>query len=247
MGFGSDVGRVRENNEDYLLFDAEIQLSLVADGVGGHYGGDIASELAAKTIQGVIKDRLNNRGDPYHSETAQRIPSIIQEAIGKAHEAILQRASGDMSLSSMATTIVLGLCCGEHLYIAHVGDSRAYLINKKKITQLTADHSLVANLLKQGQVTKKEAENHILRHVITQCLGCTEYQGPDITIIDWHEGDIFLFCTDGLTDAVDDYNIIRIIHKNRHDLQSGAESLIDFANRKGGADNITVILTAYSA
>lgn len=241
VAFISDVGRVRENNEDYLVVDEEMGLVLVADGMGGHLGGEVASELAAATIQTIIRDRLE-RLEPGDDPD---IPELIKAAIDRAHEAILQQAATDEALNGMGTTVVLGLCRGDQLHVAHVGDSRAYVINHSEIIPLTEDHSLVANLLKQGDISKKEAENHRFRHIITQCLGCDGYFGPELNTVTWQEDDVFLFCSDGLTDQVDDRLIKKIVSKNQHDLQNGVEALVNYANKKGGIDNVTVILSKY--
>jgi PPM family protein phosphatase len=235
IGFSSHPGLVRTNNEDYLVVDQEIGLLLVADGVGGHQGGEVASKLGAETIQREIRRRL--QADPQ-----TQVADVIREAVYQAHQAILECAAQDPALVGMGTTVVLGLACQGAFHVAHVGDSRAYLINSQSITPLTGDHSLVSNLIKTGEITEKESRTHVWRHVITQCLGCNEYVGPDIITPACRPGDLVLFCTDGLTDLVRDRRIQKLAWKNRQDLYRGAENLVALANKKGGNDNITIVL-----
>jgi len=235
IGFCTHPGRVRANNEDYLLVDEEIGLVLVADGVGGHQAGEVASQLAAQTIHTLIKQRLLE-------DQEADITAVIQEAIDQAHDEIQKIATLQPDHNGMGSTVVLGLCHQEQIFIGHVGDSRAYLIHRRGIEPLTADHSLVATLVKTGDISQKEARDHSLRHVITQCLGCEKYFGPEISQVNWQPGDILLLCSDGLTDLLTDHCIKKAVQKSRGDLQICADNLVDIANQKGGFDNISVIL-----
>ncbi len=235
IGFCTHAGRVRTSNEDYLLVDEEIGLVLVADGVGGHQAGEVASQLAAQTIHRVIKQRLIQ-------DQKVDLSALIHEAIGQAHDEIQKSAADNLEHNGMGSTVVLGLCRNEQLFIGHVGDSRAYLIHRRKIRQLTSDHSLVATLVKIGDISEKEARDHSMRHVITQCLGCEKYSGPDIHPVNWQPEDILLLCSDGLSDLLTDQCIRKTVQKSRRDLQACADKLVDIANQKGGFDNISVIL-----
>jgi len=233
----TDRGRVRENNEDYYIVDEEINLFIVADGVGGCRGGEVASRLAAETIRQVIRERLIKPGN--HN---RNIEAIIQEAINCAHGTIVNEAADDPSLSSMGTTIVLGLLQGETLYVAHVGDSRALLVNAQQISLLTEDHSVVMDLISEGKISWEDAKHHEMRHVITQCLGCAKYLGPEIKKFDFNKDDILLLCSDGLTDMVEDYEIKQMIVEKGGNLEQVADALPKLANSRGGRDNITLVL-----
>jgi len=229
-----DIGRVRDNIEDEYLVDEEIGLFLVADGLGGHRAGEVASRLGAETIHGFLK------AHPVTDNST--INQLIKKAVDNAHEVILNRAFNNSNLRGMGTTVVLALCRGDRLYIAHVGDSRAYLINSEGIKLLTEDHSLVHRLLKTGEITREEARTHSQRHVITQCLGSDGYFGPDINTYGWTPGDFLLLCSDGLTDMVDDKTIKKVVLENKNDIQHGADELVKLANEGGGRDNIAVLI-----
>jgi serine/threonine protein phosphatase PrpC len=235
IGLRSDVGMIRENNEDSFIVDDEIGLFLVADGVGGHQAGEIASKTGSEAVHEIIRAKLSGqKGHP--------LETLIKEAIDHAHKVILSQASSNPYLNGMGTTIVLGLYQNGRLYIAHVGDSRAYLINTNSISLLTQDHSLVGSLIRAGKITHEEARNHKMRHIITQCLGSNEYFGPEIKNLECNEGDILLICSDGLTNMVEDHIIQMQVSKNKTNLQRCADILLELANKRGGSDNITLIL-----
>lgn len=225
---------VRTNNEDYLIIDEDIGLFLVADGLGGHQAGEVASSLGSKTIHEVLKERI-------HSQIEYDIKPVIKEAFDSTHYAIFSKASIEQDNKGMGTTVVMGLHLNGMLHIAHVGDSRAYICDSCNITQVTEDHSLVANLVRAGEISKKAARSHKMKHIISQCLGCDQYFGPDIKSLSFNDGEVLLLCSDGLTDMVDDKEIQKVL-KKRSDLQTCADELVDLANKKGGRDNITLIL-----
>ncbi len=235
IGRISDCGIAREQNEDSYIIDEAIGLYLVADGVGGHQAGEIASRTGAETICRTIKNKLAD-------QDGQSIELIIKEAIDSANREVLNQATSNSNFHGMGSTVVLGLYRNDKLYIAHVGDSRAYLINSNDIILLTEDHSIVASLVRAGKITEKEARNHNMRHIITQCLGSQEYFGPEIKIIDFKKDDTLLLCSDGLTDMVEDSKIKKTVLKKRKDLQDCAWELVRLANKNGGLDNITIIL-----
>ena len=240
IAFRTDSGLVRENNEDWYIVDEELQLFLVADGVGGHQAGEVASKLGSKTIQDIIKNKLSV------IQPGEDIESILKEAIDAAHTNITSAALKDPDLSGMASTVVLGLYYENDLYIAHVGDSRAYLINFMGITSLKEDHSLVANLVKRGKITPQEARKHKMRNIITQCLGSNDYHGPEIRKIALGKSDIILLCSDGLTDMLEDEEMRCIVMENKHDLHGSVNKMIEMAYDRGGIDNITLILVEKS-
>ncbi len=240
VGAKKDTGKVKKNNEDWYIIDESIGLVLVADGLGGHQAGEVASRLGAETIQEIIKEKLaDHQANP-------DIETVLREAINHAHEKILAHAASDSDLSGMGTTVVLSLFQYDKLYIAHVGDSRAYLINSKGLTVLTEDHSIVAGLIRTGKITEEEARTHKMKHIITQCLGSKENISPEIKSFSLEKEDILLLCSDGLTDMVEDQVIEKVVLRKRNNLQSCADKLIKLANKKGGRDNITVVLAEHN-
>ncbi len=232
----SDVGNVRTNNEDAYLVDAQLGLLIVADGMGGHVGGEVASALAAETIAAVVKERLSGAEDP------GQIGQLLREAIQTAHAEVCARAAANPALHEMGTTVVVALCQGDTVHIAHVGDSRAYRLHRGDVQQLTEDHSVVAQLIKAGQLTPKEARHYPLRHQITRCLGGPDTAQPDLQCLTWERGDSLLLCSDGLTNMVDDRNIRKLLLKGGEDVQASCEALVELANASGGQDNTTVIV-----
>lgn len=236
IAWKTDTGRVRQNNEDSLLVDEDLGVLIVADGMGGHQGGEVASAMAVDTILSFLKE---SRTDV---EGADQVGETIVKAVQQAHEEICTRAADNPELNGMGTTVVLALCRDEDVHIAHVGDSRAYLIHGQEISQLTKDHSVVSEMLMSGQITPKEARRHPLRNVITRSLGSPDSAGPDVQCHNWEQGDYLLICSDGLTNMVKDPEIKKLVLKHASDVRAACEALVEEANANGGKDNITVIL-----
>jgi protein phosphatase len=231
----SDIGCVRKNNEDCLLVDEQLGLLIVADGMGGHAGGEVASALAVEAIAAYGKACLAG------PERAERTAVLLQDAIRTADEAIWSKAQERRKLREMGTTVVLALCQGDQVHIAHVGDSRAYLLHDRELRQLTEDHSVVAQLIKAGLLTPREARFHPLRHQITRSLG-SRTAVAELRCVTWQCGDILLLCSDGLTMMVEDHHIAELMLRGSSDVQTTAEALVARANSNGGKDNISVIL-----
>jgi len=248
----TDVGRVRKNNEDCVFtldgrepnaFGTESYgIYVIADGMGGHRAGEVASEMATQIVSTTLIDSLRREGK-------SRSPSnLVKHAIEKANKQIFDMAASRPELYSMGTTITLGFRLDDALYLGHVGDSRAYLIRKGMIRQLTEDHSLVAQLLKEGKITPEEAKKHPDRGVILRCLGTSDSVTVDTLIqndkerrLTLYNGDILLFCSDGLTSDVPDNEILDCIEE-RNNAREACRKLIDLANYKGGGDNISIII-----
>ena len=226
------TGRVRQQNEDSFFVDSGLGLLIVADGMGGHAGGEVASSIAVATISGMLKTGLTS-GDA---------GSLIRGAIEQAGEAIRARAETEPELYGMGTTLVLALCRGDSIQLAHLGDSRAYLIHNGVIEQLTEDHSLVAQMVKAGQLTTEEAPRFHLRNVVTRSLGSPQLAQPDLSVVEWTRGDYLLLCSDGLTNMVDDADLRSLISEGGGDLERSCQEAIFLANRNGGKDNITAVL-----
>jgi PPM family protein phosphatase len=231
----SDVGRVRTNNEDHLLIDEPLGLLVVADGMGGHAGGEVASAMAVTAVAAYVKHSL------VRPEPANQTAALLQAAIRTADEAIWTHAYTHHDLRGMGTTVVLALCQGEQVHIAHVGDSRAYLLHHGELRQLTEDHSVVARLIKRGRLTPRRGRTHPLRHQITRSLGSRQAVA-DLLCMTWRAGDYLLLCSDGLTNMVEDHDIKELILQRDTDVRAACEALVTRANADGGEDNITVIL-----
>ena len=222
----SDTGRRRRHNEDDYVVSPP--LFAVADGMGGAQAGEVASGLAAGTLKG---------GDSNGLDGPAQVDALIQEA----NRLIYDRASNDPTASGMGTTMTVALVEGMTVAIGHVGDSRAYLVRGDTMEQLTDDHSLVNELVKSGKLSEQEAQLHPQRSVITRAVGTDPDVDVDSFTIEAEEGDIFLICSDGLTDMVEDEEILELVHRNRDDLEQAVKALVSAANRGGGEDNITAL------
>jgi PPM family protein phosphatase len=228
----SDTGKKRRRNEDSYVVAPP--LFAVADGMGGAQAGEVASKLAAAALEDT---------DSGSSSGQERVVSLIQEA----NRRVYARANTDPATSGMGTTMTVALVEGQVVTIGHVGDSRAYLVRAGRLEQLTEDHSLVNELLKSGKLSPQEAETHPQRSVITRAVGTDPDVDVDAFTVDALEGDVFLLCSDGLTDMVDDDGILDVVERYHDDLDRVAKSLVSAANRGGGEDNITVIAFTMTA
>jgi protein phosphatase len=232
----TDVGKVRTNNEDAFYVPpsnaGHPQLYIVADGMGGHRGGEIASRMAVDVVSTHINAHFSPKLD------GQQIKAIIKDALNKANKRILNSALENREWAGMGTTVTLALFLSDKLYIGHVGDSRAYRIRAGRIELLTRDHSLVWQLMEEGKLTFEEAKIHPLKNIITKALGTEELLEPDILEFDLKKNDIILLCSDGLTNMLDDENIKTIASGANPEV--AASMLIERANSLGGIDNITV-------
>lgn len=225
IGARTDIGRLRQRNEDaYLIKDP---LFVVADGMGGHRGGDVASALALETIGEATSPEATARG--------------LVDDIKRANKAVLERGESDRDLRGMGTTLTAVLTDDAKAHVVHVGDSRAYLLRDGSLQQLTEDHTLVQRMVREGRLTEDEAAQHPQRSILTRALGVDEDIPVDELSLDIHPGDRLLLCTDGLTNMVERDRIQEILQSDE-DPQSACDKLIDAANRAGGDDNITVVV-----
>jgi PPM family protein phosphatase len=228
----SDTGKKRRRNEDSYVVAPP--LFAVADGMGGAQAGEVASKLAAAALK---EADLDGASGP------EKVTALIQEANRRVYE----RAHSDPSTSGMGTTVTVALVDGGEVTIGHVGDSRAYVVRGGELEQLTEDHSLVNELLKSGKLSPQEAELHPQRSVITRAVGTDPDVDVDAFVVEASEGDIFLLCSDGLTDMVGDDDILDTVERHREDLDRATKALVSAANRGGGEDNITVVAFAIAA
>ncbi len=224
------VGHVRQENEDFLI--AKDNVFIVADGMGGHSAGDIASKLTAQTVYKVITEDTGK-------DTLQK----IKKAIETANKKVIEKALQIEAKNGMGTTLTLVVIEGSTAFVGHIGDSRAYLLRGAKLKQITEDHSMVEEMVKQGKITKKEASEHPYRNVITKAVGSDTKIAPDLFSFELSEGDRLLLTSDGLTSMIKDSAIKKIISEGK--LKESCDKLIAAANAKGGADNTTVILVDF--
>jgi protein phosphatase len=222
----TDPGRKRRRNEDAYV--VEPPLFAIADGMGGAQAGEIASRLATAALR---------EGGGVGTSGEQRIVDLIQEANRRVYD----RSSTDPNTSGMGTTITVALVEDGSVSFGHVGDSRAYLIRDASMEQLTEDHSLVNELLKTGRLSREEAEVHPQRSVITRALGTDPDVDVDTFSVPARTGDLFVLCSDGLTDMVSERSILSVVERNRNDIEAALRALVKAANRGGGQDNITVV------
>ncbi|TLZ44509.1 MAG: Stp1/IreP family PP2C-type Ser/Thr phosphatase [Methanobacteriota archaeon] len=247
LGFASNVGKVRRVDEDSLLA-MEIQtaylseprtrmLLMVADGMGGHSRGDVASRTAVRAVAGTILPVLTSQEDIPRSTYDRE----LRAAVANANQAIFDEARRHPECEGMGTTLSLAVVDGRDLYIANVGDSRTYIINEQEIFQVTRDHSLVQELVDRGELRPEEARHHPKKNVITMALGVYDEVTPDIGCLTAEPGDLVLVCCDGLINHVEDEDIQRVVVEST-DPQTACEILVALANKGGGTDNISVII-----
>ena len=238
IGNHSDVGRVRDRNEDYYgSFSGKFgNLLVVCDGMGGHKGGEIASRLAVETLKNHF-EKLPEDFNPAEE---------IRNALVEANDSIIATAERDSSLSDMGSTVVLVLILNDLAYCASLGDSRIYLITNEGIRRFTKDHSLVQQMIDSNMITEEEAKDHPKKNVITKALGIDETLEPDIhDPLELKDGYKLVLCTDGLTSNVSEQEILEKVVNNSPQLAS--KKLIDLANERGGGDNITVQVASLSS
>lgn len=235
VGFRTDKGMVRNGNEDALFVIPDQQLYIVADGVGGHNSGELASRMAVGYIAQYVA--LN----PVNSVESQRdLRAYFKTCLDGANELIYQKACSETDNVGMATTCVLCYLRGRSAYIVNVGDSRAYLLRDGVLRQVSEDHTCVRELMKKGLITEAEALNHPDRNVITRAIGGEESVEPDFFQVDIFSGDVIILCTDGLYGEVDADTIVSLAARTES-MHRLANNLVDEANYNGGKDNISVV------
>lgn len=232
----TDVGIVRSNNQDSYAageFQNGVAWAVVCDGMGGNAGGNIASSTAVKSISERITSAYRE------TMTSSSIKNLLVTAITNANFEIYDMAADNLDLLGMGTTVVAAIMTKNTLYIAHAGDSRAYLVTKEEIRQLTRDHSVVQDLVDRGEITPEQARTHPRKNLITRALGVDESLKVDFTVEDLKGDETLLICTDGLSNMVEPLDIYRVVADNPH--EEIAEILVNQANENGGEDNITVV------
>lgn len=238
-GIKSHKGLIREVNEDscnVIFGDLKTidAVFIVADGMGGHNAGEIASKMAVDFTSKSIESIAENL-------SIDELSQFTENTIREANIKIYEKSSEPGQFYGMGTTLVIAIFFNGKIIISHVGDSRAYLVRDGSIERLTVDHSYVEELIKNGSLTRSEAENHPKKHIITRALGCFEKVEADIYSGDIYKNDIFVLCTDGLTNMVSDDKIKKIVEEQKNP-DEACTKLVKLANMMGGSDNITVIV-----
>ncbi len=233
----SDIGKAREMNQDSFYVSSEedeVKLFILADGMGGYKGGEIASSIAVNCTKNYIINNISKI-----KKEKEEFLNLINSAVEYANLIVHEKSKEDIELHDMGTTLDICLIYNNRVFIGHVGDSRVYRIRKNIIRKLTTDHSYVEKLVKEGTITKEEAYNHPKKNMLMKALGCNTLVEPDVMCKGFLKDDILLMCSDGLTNMIKDNEIYKILLENPED---PATALIKKANENGGYDNITTII-----
>ena len=238
--FLTDRGQVRSHNEDsggIYYNDYGQFLAVIADGMGGHRAGDVASQMATSQLQ----EKWQNSNQLFSPEETEEWLHLV---ISQINTSIYEHAQLHEECRGMGTTIEVAICMQDFVTIGHIGDSRSYLLNEEGFKQIAEDHSLVNALVQSGQISKDEAHDHPRRNVVLKALGTEESVVPDVKTISVEKGNELLICTDGLTDKVTDDELIEVI-QTKPEMNESGQALIDLANDRGGEDNISLIIIQY--
>ena len=240
----TDTGRVREHNEDTIATDPDVGLLVLADGMGGYNAGEVASGIAVKTITNLVREGLAREDlDSIDRNTGLTRPSIVlRDAITRANKIIYQTARSQAECEGMGTTVVAALFYDNRISIAHVGDSRLYRQRGSQIAQVTMDHSLLQELVDRGFYSPEEAQRAANKNYVTRALGVEPQVEVEVQEHPVDKGDIFILCSDGLSDMVEDEDIRLTISTFGANLDTVAKQLIQLANENGGRDNVSVVL-----
>ncbi len=234
----TDKGLVREHNEDVWAELPEQRFYVLADGMGGHKSGDVASREAVDHLCRIVSEKL---GEGVERLSPLEGKKLIEEAIQEVNAHVFSLGQKDSALRGMGTTLCCLYFCDDVLVFGHVGDSRIYLLRKQKILQLTKDHSWIQELLDMGQILDSQAEDFVYKNIITKAVGIEPRVEPAVSLLDLQDQDLFLMCTDGLTDMIPKVGIERILTTTQS-FEKSPKKLIDEANMQGGYDNVTVVL-----
>lgn len=247
-GVATHPGLKRKNNEDNYCIDESLGLFVVVDGLGGHRSGEIASKMAVETIKDGLGQLMQKGRSAIMGEYDNAFSleaNLLGSSIRLANRVIYEASNNNPEYSGMSSTVVSVLVHGNTAALAHVGDSRIYIIRDSQIEQLSEDHSFVVEQVKRGIITEEEAERSELKNIIVRALGAEEEVEVTLDEVPILENDYFLLCSDGLTDMLTDEEIKETVLKNGDDPQKACDKLVNMANKKGGVDNITVVLVNF--
>ena len=238
----SDTGQVRSHNEDAIAVRPDIGLVVLADGMGGYNAGEVASSIAISVIQQVVESQLQASVDISTDNALASINSLLVQAVESANLAILDASLQEPAYRGMGTTLVMAFFRGDTVTVAHVGDSRAYLLRDRHLAQITRDHSLLQEQLDAGLITPEQARFAQHKNLITRAVGVDYALETETNQFDVEPEDCYLLCSDGLSDMLSDTTIADIMHAGGDDLNACGRALVAQANEEGGRDNISVIL-----
>jgi protein phosphatase len=243
----TDVGQRRDHNEDAFLVEEALGLYIGADGMGGHAGGGTASRLAVETIRQAVSRAREGEPDRFAAAGADdtRVSDVLRQAVEEACAVIYHTAQSEPELAGMGTTVTAALLGGRSAFVAHVGDSRCYLLREGRIYQVSEDHSLVNEQLKAGAISADEAKHSRFKNIITRSVGFEQQVQVDLMGLELEAGDALVVCCDGLSNLVEDPEILQIVEESP--LDEAPERLVALANDRGGDDNITVIVIRVAA
>lgn len=240
----SDVGQRRDHNEDAVASDAEIGLVVLADGMGGYKAGEVASEIAILTIVAELKEAMSGI-EPGQADAVTGMQAenhLVTDAVARANESIYSVSQTQPQCAGMGTTLVVGLFTNNKLLVGHIGDSRMYRLRGDEFSQITEDHSLLQEQIKSGLITPEQAKFSTNKNLVTRALGIDPTVELELHEYDVEVGDLYLLCSDGLSDLVEDEDIHLTLTALSANLEMAANQLIQMANDNGGKDNISVIL-----
>jgi protein phosphatase len=242
--FATDVGRLRDHNEDSIGVDGELGFAVLADGMGGYNAGEVASGIAVSVLMTDLKAALARTVPDFACRDAGDPPGVtlLREGIDHANRSILLAAQGESQYAGMGTTLVTALFYDDRVAVGHVGDSRLYRLRGEDFEQITRDHSLLQEQIDRGLLTKEQARRSQNKNLVTRALGIDHGVAAEIHIHGVQSGDIYLMCSDGLSDMVPDEDLHLAVFSLRDKLQLAADHLVRMANDNGGRDNISVIL-----
>ncbi|MBT8119033.1 MAG: Stp1/IreP family PP2C-type Ser/Thr phosphatase [Gammaproteobacteria bacterium] len=240
----TDVGLVRDHNEDAIGSDENIGLAVLADGMGGHRGGEMASAITVSTILETVTEKLKKiSSSNTDEETGYSLESLaVHEAVALANKNVHESSEANAQYRGMGTTVVVTLFYDDRFTVAHVGDSRLYRLRDMELEQITRDHSLMQELIDRGFYTPEQARNSLNKNLVTRAIGIDENVQIDIQEDIAMTDDIYLLCSDGVTDMIEDHLIKSMILDNENDLEKAATEIIRLANEHGGKDNISALL-----
>lgn len=240
----TDVGRLRDHNEDSIGVDGDLGLAVLADGMGGYSAGEVASGIAVAMLMTHLKAALAQRPPHLMAHNGREAVGVVmlRDGIARANASILLAAAGQSQYSGMGTTLVTALFHDDRVAVGHVGDSRLYRLRGDAFEQITRDHSLLQEQIDRGLLTPEQARRSQNRNLVTRALGIDPGVAPEIHVHDVLSGDIYLMCSDGLSDMVSDEEMHLALSSLRDKLQLAADHLVRIANDHGGRDNISVIL-----
>ncbi len=245
----TDVGRQRDHNEDAIASDETMGFVVLADGMGGYKAGEVASEMAVLSITAELMETLESQPSGKVDATLgkQAEAQLIINAVNNANDVIYTVSQTQPQCAGMGTTLVVAIFTNNKLLVGHVGDSRMYRLRSHVLSQITEDHSLLQEQINAGLITAEQAKYAANKNLVTRALGVDAEVELELNEYDVEVGDIYLLCSDGLTDLVDDEKIQSAINKLMPDMDSAAQALVHMANENGGKDNISVILVKVNA